>query len=190
MANTIKLRRSATQGAVPTTSQLALGELAMNTYDGKLFIKKDVNGTESIVEIGAGGSISISSTAPAAVDSSDGDIYWDSNDGRAYIYYDDGNGGAQWVPLTPVSEPLIPGANVKKLDDFSSTFDGQLTTFNLTIGSVAHTPTYPKAVLVSLGGVIQEVDTDYSISGSQITFTTAPASGVAIKILELPVSSS
>ncbi len=40
------------QGAVPTTTQLALGELAINTYDGKLFLKKN-NGTESIVQIGS-----------------------------------------------------------------------------------------------------------------------------------------
>lgn len=58
MANTIKIRRSATAGAVPTTGQLALGELAINTYDGKLYTKKSVSGSESIVEIGvsSGGS--------------------------------------------------------------------------------------------------------------------------------------
>lgn len=52
MANTIKLRRSATANAVPTTTQLALGELAINTFDGKLYLKKD-DGTESIIQIGA-----------------------------------------------------------------------------------------------------------------------------------------
>ena len=51
MAQTIKLRRSATAGATPTTSQLELGEVAINTYDGKMYIKKSVGGTESIVEI-------------------------------------------------------------------------------------------------------------------------------------------
>ena len=50
MAQTIKLKRSATQGNVPTTSQLELGELAINTYDGLLFIKKD-DGTSSIVRV-------------------------------------------------------------------------------------------------------------------------------------------
>jgi len=54
MANTFKLKRSAVQGKVPTTGDLQLGELALNTYDGKLYTKKD-NGTASIVEIGAGG---------------------------------------------------------------------------------------------------------------------------------------
>jgi len=98
MANTIKLRRSSTSGAVPTTGQLALGELAMNTFDGKLFIKTDQSGTQSIAEIGAGGStITIASTPPASPDV--GDIYWDSGDGSAYIYYDDGN-TQQWVALS------------------------------------------------------------------------------------------
>ena len=52
MAQTIKLKRSATTGNAPTASQLALGELGINTTDGKLFLKKSVSGTESIVEVG------------------------------------------------------------------------------------------------------------------------------------------
>ena len=54
MAQTIKLKRSATSGAIPTTSSLALGEVAINTYDGKMYIKKDVGGTETVVQVGAG----------------------------------------------------------------------------------------------------------------------------------------
>jgi hypothetical protein len=50
MAQTIQLRRSAVQGVSPTTAQLQLGELAINTYDGKVYIKKN-NGTESIVQL-------------------------------------------------------------------------------------------------------------------------------------------
>ena len=53
MSTLIKLKRSAVQGRVPTTAQLELGELAINTYDGKIYIKQDVNGTESIVEFSA-----------------------------------------------------------------------------------------------------------------------------------------
>jgi hypothetical protein len=40
MAQSIILKRSATSGKVPTTSSLSLGELAINTYDGKIFLKK------------------------------------------------------------------------------------------------------------------------------------------------------
>ena len=53
MSTLIKLRRSAVAGRVPTTAQLELGELAINTADGKIFIKQDVSGAESIVEFSA-----------------------------------------------------------------------------------------------------------------------------------------
>ena len=54
MANTVRLKRSAVPGRVPTTADLALGELGINTYDGKLYLKKD-NGTASIVDVTGGG---------------------------------------------------------------------------------------------------------------------------------------
>ncbi len=47
----LKLRRSATPGKAPTLAQLALGELGLNTYDGKVYFKKNVSGTESLVTI-------------------------------------------------------------------------------------------------------------------------------------------
>jgi len=40
MANTILHKRSSTPGATPTAAQLALGELALNTADGKVFMEK------------------------------------------------------------------------------------------------------------------------------------------------------
>ena len=52
MAGTVKLKRSAVQSKVPTTTDLELGELALNTYDGKAYIKKSANSVDSIVEIG------------------------------------------------------------------------------------------------------------------------------------------
>lgn len=60
MANTIQLRRSAIANAVPTTTQLALGELAINTFDGKLYLKKNVSGTETVVVVGTVTSIGAS----------------------------------------------------------------------------------------------------------------------------------
>jgi hypothetical protein len=51
MAVKIELKRSAVPGKIPTTSSLELGEVAINTYDGKLFYKQDISGTESIVEV-------------------------------------------------------------------------------------------------------------------------------------------
>ena len=50
MAQTIKLRRSSTEGKVPTTSQLALGEIAINTHDGRIFFEKN-DGSATIQHI-------------------------------------------------------------------------------------------------------------------------------------------
>lgn len=49
MANTIQHKRSATASSVPSTGSLSAGELAVNTADGKLFLKKDDN---TIVQVG------------------------------------------------------------------------------------------------------------------------------------------
>ena len=53
MSEKIQLRRSSVADRVPTTAQLDLGEIGINTHDGKVYIKKD-NGTASIVEVGGG----------------------------------------------------------------------------------------------------------------------------------------
>jgi hypothetical protein len=50
MANIVKIKRSAVADKTPSTSDLELGELALNTYDGNLFFKKD-SGTASIVSV-------------------------------------------------------------------------------------------------------------------------------------------
>lgn len=63
MANKFKLKRSAVPGKVPSTTDLELGELALNTYDGKLFAKKSVEGVDSIVDLSAGDADTVSSVA-------------------------------------------------------------------------------------------------------------------------------
>ena len=65
MANKIQVKRSAVAAKVPTTGDLDLGEIAINTYDGKMYIKKD-DGTASIVQIGAGGGGSGDVVGPAS----------------------------------------------------------------------------------------------------------------------------
>lgn len=60
------------------------------------------------------------------------------------------------------------------LDSISGSFNGSTTTFNLTIGSIAVTPSVPQNLLVVLGGVIQSPGSAYTVSGSTITFATAP----------------
>ena len=62
----------------------------------------------------------------------------------------------------------------------TGTGDGSTTTFTVTNGATVDD------VLVTENGVLQAPTSDYTISGTTLTFGTAPASGVAIVIRELP----
>ena len=66
--------------------------------------------------------------------------------------------------------------NYLKLDDISSSFNGSLTTFNLTSGGNAFFPGSAFSIIVSLGGVVQEPESAFQIDRSQIIFATAPTS--------------
>lgn len=60
------------------------------------------------------------------------------------------------------------------------TGDGSTVAFTITTGLNVD------KVLVTENGVLQTPTTDYTISGTTLTFTTAPASGINIVIRELP----
>jgi hypothetical protein len=70
MAVKIELKRSSVPGKVPTTSSLDLGELALNTYDGRAFLKQQQGGVETIVEFattaGSGSTVASASFATTA----------------------------------------------------------------------------------------------------------------------------
>lgn len=51
MPNTLLVKRTTVAGRVPTTAQLAAGELAVNVTDGKLYLKKSTSGVESIIDV-------------------------------------------------------------------------------------------------------------------------------------------
>ena len=75
--------------------------------------------------------------------------------------------------------------NFIKLDDLQSQFDGSKTTFNLTTGGKAYKPGSGNALLVSLGGVIQEAGTAYTVNTNQITFSNPPTADANIFIIAL-----
>ena len=76
----------------------------------------------------------------------------------------------------------IKQGTFKVLDTSGNTYNGSNTTFSLgtQVGSAAQ-------LLVSHDGVIQKAGTDYTLAtgGTQITFSTAPASGASIFIIEI-----
>jgi len=71
-----------------------------------------------------------------------------------------------------------PGQN-REVDDISSSFNGSTTAFTLQVNSQNVSPGSSNAIIVSVGGVVQNPGTDYVVAASTITFTTAPASGLS-----------
>ena len=74
-------------------------------------------------------------------------------------------------------EPKL-GRN-REVDDISSGFNGSTTAFTLQVSGSNVSPGTANDIVVSLGGVIQNPNQDYTIAGSTLTFTTAPASGLS-----------
>ena len=148
MANPIiKIKRSSVEGKQPGVADLPLGELALNTYDGRLYVSKSTDSgvTTSIVNVsgiqvqdegtivgyantlnfvgtgvtvlsfsdgvgivsftsgssGGGSQVSVSTEAPAGP--SEGDLWYNSNLGRTFVYYDDGS-SQQWVDVAPFNQ--------------------------------------------------------------------------------------
>jgi hypothetical protein len=81
-----------------------------------------------------------------------------------------------------IGRQLARGEN-KLFDDISGSFNGSTTAFNLTVSSVATATATPYQLFVSLGGVMQKPNTDFTTAGNQITFTTAPAAGLSCWIM-------
>ena len=137
MSTLIKLRRSAVAGRVPTTSQLELGELAINTADGKIFIKQDVGGTESIVEFSA-----------------------DPNDLLTLIKTVDGAGSG-------LDADLLDGIDSLQFlrSDEDDTFDGNLVvTGNLTVSG---NTTYVNTETIQLSDNIITLNANHTGTASQ-----------------------
>ena len=84
-----------------------------------------------------------------------------------------------------IGNNLRSNNDYKTIDDISSSFNGSTTSFSLLVGGVAPTPfpKYETQLLISVGGVIQEPDSSgsagFSLSGTNIVFSSAPASGEA-----------
>jgi hypothetical protein len=121
MAQDIKLKRSATAAKVPLTTDLELGELAINTYDGKLYLKKD-DGTEAIVDVTAtgGGASDLSSLTDTTISSptSDQVLTWN---GSAWVNADAAAGGSSASELYPA------GTWVKENTTSTGTGDASLS---------------------------------------------------------------
>jgi hypothetical protein len=102
-------------------------------------------------------------------------VYTDSTSGFSYQW-----NGTVWISFSATSS-----SQIKTLDDISASFNSSTTIFPLTSSGNAITPPTPQSLIINLGGVVQDPTDDYSVSGSNIIFTTAPTSGLSFSGVSL-----
>ena len=71
------------------------------------------------------------------------------------------------------------GGAYRQLDDISSSFNGSTTAFTMQVSSTNVSLGDVNQIVLSLGGVVQKPGTDFTISGSTLTFTTAPVANTS-----------
>jgi hypothetical protein len=201
MAQTIKLKRSSTGGAVPSTSSLSLGEVAINTYDGKMYIKKN-DGSDAIVEIGAGNGSAVWTSYDYTATSSQ-TSFTGSDNNSATLSYVPGflqvflNGvlldpAVDYAATTGNSVVLTVGATTSDLlqiETFTQiigTGDILVDTFPVSSTQTAFTlsqdPINKNNISVYVEGVYQESST-YSLSGTTLTLSESPANGTTVEVV-------
>ena len=90
MAQTVKLKRSSVAKKVPTASDLELGELAMNTVDGKVYFEKN-DGSPSVQTIlttdsQTTGSVDLTGAVTASYFKGDGSALTNVEDPNAVVF--------------------------------------------------------------------------------------------------------
>ena len=199
----IRLRRSATAGNVPTTSQLDLGELALNTYDGKVYLKKEVSGVQSVVEVGGGGSqqsgvwseyvytATSNQTTFSGSDDNSQTLSYVTNYLQVFLNGILLDNGTDYTANTTTSVVLTNGASAGDTLQISTfvkvlgTADISVDTFSgngsTTAFTLSENPDVEENIQVYIDGVYQEQST-YSVSTNTLTFSTAPANGTTIEV--------
>ena len=84
--------------------------------------------------------------------------YSDSGSGFTYKW-----NGTVWTSIG-ISTTRV--ANIRELDDISSGFDGSETEFTMSVGGSGVSPVTSQQMLISLGGVMQNPNQDFSVAGT------------------------
>jgi hypothetical protein len=192
MATKVLLKKSSVPNKVPLVTDLEYGELALNYADGKLYFKTPENEIEyiggdltelgtvtqgtwnaNVIQIAYGGTGA--STRAAAINN----LLPNQSTADGFYLTTDGT-NVSWQEI---------GGGIGNLSDSSvylNTFTGDGST---TIFEISVTPQNDQSVFVSINGVLQDPST-YSIAGTSLQFSTAPATGDNIDIRTITVVST
>ena len=212
MAQTIKLKRSATQGTVPSTGQLELGEVAINTYDGKMYIKKD-DGTQSIVQIGVADPTTSVYTKYIYTATSAQTTFSGSDDNSATLSYSPGyvdvylNGvklidGTEYTATNRTSIVLAASASsgdivqivamgsgavenlilTKGINTYAYTATASQTTFSGADNNSAILAYTANQIQVYLNGVLLDNNDYTATNGTSIVLATGASAGAALVV--------
>lgn len=147
MASVVKIKRSSIKGKRPSVEQLELGELALNTSDGKLYSSTG----NQIFEIGANtevariGTLTVGNTSPFTLPTSDG--------ANGQVLKTNGEGTVFWADDET--------ANNVAYAEFVFTANSGQVTFTGTDINNRSLSYEPDSVAVYLNGVKLKKDTDF-----------------------------
>lgn len=119
MAQIIKLKRSLAQGSKPTTSDLSAGELAINVYDGKVFLRKSgsVDEVQEIITNNYSGSINVDGDITASFFKGDGSQLTNITVDQAATVKSSFTDSSTWV-VTHNLDTETPLVQVYDVDDY------------------------------------------------------------------------
>ena len=126
MATVIKPKRSETALAVPTTSDLEVGELAVNVTDGKFYIKKSDN---SVREVGGAGSVSLQNVMTNGATTTT-DLLLDQ--GARLVF--EGNLGNSYETFLTVAEPTADRTITLPNQSGTVAMDGDALAYGIVFG--------------------------------------------------------
>ena len=203
MAQTILLKRRTADATAPVSSDLATGEIAVNAYSGKLYVKK-TDGTVAEIS-GSGGS---SGLIPSATfvkyeyTATSGQTTFSGNDdnsqsltyvvGNILVYkqgelldtsdYTASNGSSIVLGSGATANDIVSiisyNKNIGTGNTTIVTFSGNGSTTAFTLSEDPGSETNTR---VFIDGIYQS-KSNYSVSGTTLTFSTAPPSGTGIEV--------
>lgn len=155
MAQIIKLKRSTTPGSVPTTSSLETGELAINVYDGKVFLRKSgsVDVVQELVSNNYTGNVNIDGSITASYFVGDGSQLTNITVDQAATIQRSFTNSSTWV-VNHNLNTVNPIAQVYDGDDYQIIPETLRVTDNNTITVTFENPRSGYVVVAKGGHVV------------------------------------